>query len=149
MKRILILAVSFIALVNCSFGQTATPRFGITPNQDNTGRILTYRFIHATDTTGADTVNLVPSSWETLVLLNPIVDGLSFNVSTVSNTYAGDWLTFQMVNGSTAGNIVKFIGTNFQFGSGGSSITFKASGRAYISFRFDGTYWVETMRMVQ
>lgn len=141
---ILLMATPFLA-----GAQNTIPRFGTTPNQDNTGRQLTYGYVLSTDNPGPDTVNLVPIYWESIIQVNPVVDSLAFNVSSLAYSYVGDQLVFQVVNSPGTGHRIKFVGTNFQFGSGGSALALSSGNRATITFTFDGTYWLETSRLVQ
>ena len=149
MNKWLFLAAFFMLTGITASAQNTIPRFGITPNDDNTGRILTYRYFVAVDNPGADTVNLAPRAWETIILINPVVDSLAFNISSLVNCYVGDRLTFQALNSPGSGHLLKFIGANYQTGSGGPAIALTSGKRANITFRFDGTAWVETGRIVQ
>ena len=87
-KRILLAALIIVTGMAAS-AQNTVPRFGITPNDDNTGRILTYRYFVAVDNPGADTINLAPRAWETIVFISPVVDSLAFNISSLVNCYVG------------------------------------------------------------
>lgn len=127
---------------------TIIPRWGTGVNQDNTGRILTYRYLLATDATGADTVKLAPRAFSTIIQYSA-VDSLSFSLSNVTQCYIGDELQVLVTNSSGSGHLVKFVGTGWQFGSSGASITLTASKRANIAFIYDGIYWVEQSRLVQ
>lgn len=147
MKKLLLFA-SFLVFATVSFAQNTTPRFGNAKNQDNTGRVATWRYITPTDAAGADTVKLLPHSYTTIVQYTA-ADSLAFNVTSLANCYVGDELQFLVTNVSGSGHQVKFVGSNWQVGSGGASITLTASKRANINFIFDGTYWVETSRLVQ
>lgn len=150
MKKYIFLILSIGLLISCAFAQSTTPRFGTTKNQDNTGRILTYKFVSTADATGADTVKLVPSAWETLIIPSATIkDSLSYSLSSITNCYAGDIMICSFTNSSGSGHKIKFVGSNWQFGSSGSSITLTASKRANITFAFDGAAWVEISRIVQ
>jgi hypothetical protein len=132
------------------FAQSTNPRFGIVKNDDNTGRVLTYKFVSTVDATGADTIKLNPSAFETLIIPSATIkDSVSYSLNSLTSSYAGDVIVCNFTNSSGSGHKVKFVGSGWQFSSSGSSITLTTVKRAVISFRFDGTAWVETGRMVQ
>lgn len=146
MKNILTLLV-LTAFALCAKAQSSTPRFGTTPNQDNTGRSLTYKYITKTDATGADTLRITTNAYVTIVKAT-VVDSLAF-APILTKAYAGDKLEFLITNSAGSGHLAKFVGANWQVGTGGASLALTASKRATISFEFDGTYWVERCRTVQ
>ena len=130
--------------------QSVNPRFGIVKSDDNTGRVLTYKFNNTNDAIGADTVKLSPNAWETLVVPSAtITDSLSYSLRSLSTSYTGDFLIFSFTNSTGANHKIKFVGAGWQFSSSGSSITLTTAKKARISFMFDGTVWIETGRMVQ
>ena len=142
MKKIisfLFVLFSFVA-VNA---QSTSPRFGTTPGNDNTSRVLTYGYKIVTDATGADSTTLVPNAWHTVVRV-ALTDSVYFKSPTVTKSYAGDNLI--IVASGSSGTKVKFAGTNFI--SAGTA-TLSTSGRAVIRFIFDGDKWVEAARVVQ
>lgn len=147
MKKFLTIISTLLLVTIAVSAQSTTPRFGITAGQDNTGRVLNYRWYNPTDAAGADTVNLAPRAYSTVIKYSA-VDSLAFDVTSTASCYAGDHLRFMVTNSSGSGHLVKFIGSNWQLSSSGN-ITLTASKRATIDFIFDGTYWVETGRMVQ
>lgn len=149
MKKLLIflLLSAFACIVNA---QSLTPRFGNTPNQDNTGRSLNYKFNNTAERAGADTVKLIPSSFETYVIpTGTITDSISYQIKSSTSAYAGDRITFIVVNSSGSGHKLKFVGSAWQVSSSGASITLTTAKRATIEFVFDGVYWLETKRVVQ
>jgi hypothetical protein len=122
--------------------QSTSPRFGTAKNQDNTGRALNYSLVSVTDAAGADSVVAKPNAWETVYKV-AAVDSITFKQPVVTNSYYGDQITI-MVTG-TSGNKVKFTGTNWV--SAGTA-TLSSGLNATISFRFNGTKWVEQSRVV-
>lgn len=151
MRQLHFVSLGILALalsVSTAFAQNTVPRFGITTNQDNTGRVMTWKYLKPTDAAGADTVKLYPRAYTTLIQYSA-VDSLSFNVTNLTGSYVGDELQFIVTNASGSGHLVKFVGSNWQVGSGGAAITLTASKRANINFIFDGVFWVETSRVVQ
>lgn len=150
MKKYIFLILSIGFLASGVLAQSTTPRFGTTKNQDNTGRVLTYKFVSTADATGADTVKLAPSAWETVVIPSATIkDSLSYSLTSLTNCSAGDAIVFMFTNSSGSGHKVKFVGSGWQFSSSGSSITLTTAKRATIKFIFDGAAWVETGRVVQ
>jgi hypothetical protein len=124
------------------------PRFATAAGDDNTGRIMTWRYFTPTDAAGADTAKLYPRAYTTIIKYTA-VDSLAFSISNTSQSYIGDELTFIVTNSSGSGHQVKFVGTGWQVGSGGAAIALTASKRANINFVYDGIYWVETSRLAQ
>lgn len=122
--------------------QSTSPRFGTAKNTDNTGRVLTYKLVSVTDAAGADSVTVAPSAFETIYKLSAL-DSLTFKSPTVTNSYYGDQVTIQVSGAS--GTKVKFTGTNWV--SAGTA-TLSSGLNAIITFRFNGTKWVEQSRVV-
>jgi len=141
---------SIIFLFACLFAgaQSTTPRTGNATNVDNTYRVLSYKFLSVTDAVGVDTVKLNTTKYHTEVSIPSLTDSLCVQFTSVANAYYGDEINFQVKN-SAGGTKLKFIGSNFQVGSGTATLTLTASKRANIKFIFDGTTWVEVSRLVQ
>lgn len=129
--------------VTAADAQITSPRFGTAKNQDNTGRVLTYKLVSVTDAAGADSVTIAPSAWETIYKI-AVLDSLTFKSPTVTNSYYGDKIVFQVTG--TSGKMIKFTGTNWV--SAGTA-TLSAGLNAIITFRFNGAKWVEESRVVQ
>jgi hypothetical protein len=147
MKRIILLSI-IIALTTTLKAQYATPRTGTGTGNDNTYRALNFRYLPVTDATGNDTVKLNLNAYHTSVSLPALTDSITFNFTSVANCYLGDEVVFTVKN-TSGGTKVKFGGSNYQVGSGGSVLTLTASKRATIKFVFDGTTWLEAGRLVQ
>jgi hypothetical protein len=109
---------------------------------------MTFRYFTATDAAGADTVNIFPRAYQTLIQYTA-TDSLAFAISSLSQSYIGDQITLTVLNIAGSGHQVKFIGSNWQFGSGGAAMALTASKRASITFMFDGVYWLEQSRLAQ
>jgi hypothetical protein len=71
------------------------------------------------------------------------LDSLTFKSPTVTNSYYGDQITLQITG--TSGDLIKFTGTNWV--SAGTA-TLSSGLNAIITFRFNGTKWVEQSRVV-
>jgi hypothetical protein len=142
MKNLIALFAFIFAFVAVN-AQSTSPRFGTAKNTDNTGRVLTYKLVSVTDAAGADSVTVAPNAWETLYKVAAL-DSITFKSPTVTNSYYGDRVVL-MVSG-TSGDKVKFTGTNWQ--SAGTA-TLSSGLVAVITFRFNGTKWIEESRVVQ
>jgi len=140
-KAILFLFVSLIALAG--FSQSTTPRFGITPNADNTGRALNYKYKAFVDAAGIDSVSITPNAWETLYNVT-LTDTLSIKSPNVTLSYYGDNIVV-MISAASGTPRLKFVGANWITAG---PITLSTGLRASIRFKFDGTKWVETGRVV-
>lgn len=135
-----IIAIFAFVLVNA---QSTSPRFGTTPNADNTGRVLTYKYQSIVDASGADSISLYPSAFNTIVRV-ALTDNYTFKQPNIRNSKAGD--VIQIVASGASGTILKFSGSYFQTAG---TATLSTGGRAVISLIFDGAKWVEASRVVQ
>jgi hypothetical protein len=138
----LIALFAFIFTMSVVNAQSTSPRFGTAKNTDNTGRVLTFKLVSVTDAAGADSVTIAPNAWETIYKVAAL-DSLTFKSPTVTNSYYGDQITLQITG--TSGDLIKFTGTNWV--SAGTA-TLSSGLNAIITFRFNGTKWVEQSRVV-
>lgn len=139
----LLIAILAFTATNEAEAQSTSPRFGTLKNQDNTGRVLTYKLVAVADATGADSVTIAPNAFETIYRVTAL-DSLTFKSPVVRNSYLGDVVTI-MVTG-TSGDLIKFTGSNWV--SAGTA-TLSSGLNAIIRFRFNGAKWVEQSRVVQ
>jgi hypothetical protein len=151
MKKLLFAVL--ILFSGLAFGQSYTPRFGITPNQDNTGRVLTFKQVAAaTPSAGVDTLKFIPNAWETDVVSKvALTDSLIVQFKSNAYSQAGDVAKFYLKADAT-NRKVRFIsnGTNYVYtSSSGTFITILATKRGYIEFIFSGDAWIETTRVLQ
>lgn len=131
-----------------TFGQSTSPRFGITKSKDNTGRVLTYKFVSTADAAGADTVKLSPNAWATIVRPSSaliVSDSIQYQIASTTASYVGDQIQCMFLAGAGTCK-VKFIGTNWKVGSGTATLSMSSGTRATITFVFDGVYWIEVSR---
>lgn len=142
MKNIFALFIALVAFTAVN-AQSTSPRFGTTKNSDNTGRVLTYKLVSVTDAAGADSVTIAPNAWETIYKVAAL-DSITFKSPVVTNSYYGDQVTLQITG--TSGDLIKFTGSNWV--STGTA-TLSSGLNAIITFRFNGTKWVEQSRVVQ
>ena len=143
-KRIYIALVACLLFATAGFSQSTTPRYGTTPNQDNTGRILTFRFVTLTDAAGADSVVARPRDYETTYRVT-LVDSFTFKQPVITSCYAGDYVTI-IASAASGTPKLKFIGSNWITAG---SATLSTGLRAVIRLVFDGSKWVEVSRVVQ
>lgn len=142
MKKLLFILAAMVAVFAAN-AQSTTPRWGSGPNNDNTGRVLTWKYQSITDAAGADSVTLVPSAYNSTIRV-ALTDSFFFKSPSVKQSFAADVLT--IVASGASGTKVKFAGSNFI--SAGTA-TLSTGGRAVVTFIFDGAKWVEQSRVVQ
>lgn len=118
---------------------STTPRNGTGVNNDQTGRNYKadYKNIGY-----AATVNLTPNAHKTLVNIVQLTGAITINIST-TNAYAGDKVEI-VTNADGTNRVVTFGPTTKNAGT--QTITAAKWGTA--AFVFDGTYWVETRRVI-
>lgn len=141
-KAILFLFVTLITVVG--YSQSTTPRFGTTPSTDNTGRILTYKYVSATDVAGADSIVARPNAWETIYRI-VLLDSFTMKQPVITTSFAGDNITI-IASAASGTPFLKFSGSNWITAG---TATLSTGLRAVIRLRFDGAKWVEAGRVVQ
>lgn len=128
-----------------SFAQSTSPRFGTVPNDDNTGRTLTYSYFTPTDVGFKDTAKITPHGFETFIQpTDSIKDTIVFHAYN-TRSYVCDRIEAQFV-GANAGSNKKII---FGAGFSGPNTTISISSKTayHITFIFDGVAWRETSYM--
>lgn len=146
MKKLI--ALSFLlAFTSCVLAQSTSPRYGITKNQDNTGRALAY---------GATTIT--PTS--TMVTVSSVVNNKYYNYVTVASSSISPTFTANVTGAYLADKIDMVIkadatgtrtitlGTNF-IANAATTQTLAASKQALFRFIFDGSKYVEVARSIQ
>lgn len=125
------------------FAQSTSPRWGGGPPQnDNTGRILTYAVITVTTTTATTVSYQKPNAYETVIIVGTVAHALTDSLS-VSNAFVGDNVTFVFTGDTlTAGRVVTFGNHIKSVGT----LTVPKSKKATATFIFDGVAWIETGR---
>lgn len=124
--------------------QISTPRFGITPNSDNTGRVLTYKLVSVTDVAGNDAVVSKVNAYETIYKVT-LLDSITFSQPVVTSCALGDKMTILMTAASGT-PFLKFTGDKW-INAGKATLSSKA--RGVIVMIFDGAKWVEVSRVIQ
>jgi len=115
------------------------PRFAITPNEDNTGRVLTYDYKKPAY---ASTLSVKPNAFKTYIEPAVLTGAMTVNAVT-TNAQEYDELVFILLSDTTSRTVT--FGTNFKTTG---TIAPAISKSATISFVFDGTNWLETGRAV-
>lgn len=137
---------AFFIMLAISFSmqsQSIIPRFGTTPANDNTGRILTYKYVNATF---ANSYSVNANAYETIVKIGTLTHAQTLT-ATLTNCHLGDKLEIVFTSDTlTAGRVVTFS-TGFVFSA--ATLTVDASQKATICFIFDGIAWIETCRAKQ
>jgi len=143
MKKFIAFTFALLLIGSAVIAQSTSPRFGTAKNQDNTGRSLTWKYTTITDAAGADSTTIAPNAFETIYRV-ALTDSVFFKSPTVTNCYAGDRI--RIIASGASGTKLKFAGTNFITAG---TATLSSSGRAVLTFIFDGAKIVEASRVVQ
>lgn len=131
MKKILFLSLALIGLSFESHAQYTVPR---TTN----ATVL----VSTADAAGADTIKLVPTEKNTLVVPSAIVDSVVYTIKRTTGSYVGDKLTFLFTNEAASGNYIRLSGTTYMAAiPADTTLSLTASKRTRISFTFDGVKW--------
>ncbi len=147
MKKIFLL-LAFIGFAFAVEAQNTVPRFGITPDADNTGRVLTYKLYSPTDVAGKDSFTVSANAFQTFVVPSAnIVDSVAF-LGNVTNCYLGDKVTFILTKGTGTGTAL-FLGGNWLMTTASTRVSLPASKKVSITFIFTGTKWMEIARTTQ
>ena len=144
MKNLFIVLFALVSVT--ATAQSTSPKFGTTPNNDNTGRALTYGYKAITDAAGADSTTLVLSMYSSTVKI-ALTDSFCLKSPTVKNSNVGDRLT--IIATGASGNKLKFVTASSNWIAASSSATLSSNGRSVINFVFDGAKWVEEARVTQ
>ena len=144
-KLIFFLSFLFAFAIN-SEAQNAVPRYGITPNADNTGRVLTYAYAAVIDKAGKDSSTITANAFQTNYIAT-VTDSVAL-FANVTNCYAGDHFSVVFIKGAGAGTVL-WLGSNWKLSTANYRLSLTASKRTTIDFIFDGTYWLETGRVTQ
>lgn len=142
-KGLLFLFAAITMLAISAAAQSATPRFGIKPNQDNTFRAMAFHYLAIRDTTGFDSVALSPRQYENVYSIH-LLDSLDLATPVITSSYQADHMTL-IVTGAS-GTKLQFKGLNWI--SAGTA-TLSSKGAAIIELYFNGANWVEAGRNVQ
>ncbi len=141
MKKLIFL-LSFLAIGFISNAQSTVPRYGITPGNDATGRVINYQYKSIVDAAGADTATVIGTSYDFNVKV-ALTDSLFVKATSVKNCSFGDNMTV-IVSGAS-GKFLKFSTTNM---TSSGTVTLSSGGVATVRFKFNGVKWVETGRLV-
>lgn len=114
-------------------------RFSNLPNDDNTGRVLTYDFKKPAY---ASTLSVTTNASKTFIEPAVLTGAMTVN-AVVTNAQEYDELVVILLSDTTSRTVT--FGTNFKTTG---TIAPAISKSATISFVFDGTNWLETGRAV-
>ena len=145
MKKLIFLlfAVTFASAV---MAQNVLPRFTTATYGREAGtKLNAYKAV--TDAAGNDTAVLKPKAAKTIVAVT-VVDSVTFQFSSVANSYVGDEVVIIAKNGSGASHKIKVASTNAVPASDGD-VTLASTLGAVIRYVFNGVKWVEASRAVQ
>ena len=130
-----------------AMAQSTAPRWGTLKNQDNTGRVLTFKLLPLVDAAGTDSVVVKPNASCTLVTVT-LVDSLCLKQPVVTSCYLGDKMTI-IAKAASGTPVIKFSGSNWIVSGTGGRAKLSTNLRAVIELVFDGSKWVESYRTVQ
>lgn len=141
---LLLIATMALAFTETATAQSTVPRFGITANNDNTGRVLNYKYVTVTDVAGADSAVSRANAWETIYRVT-LLDSFTMKQPVVTNCRAGDNITI-IASAASGTPKLKFTGSLWKTAG---TATLSTGLRAVIRLIFDGAAWVEASRVVQ
>src|ERR1700752_2706398 len=139
MKKItfLLAVILTFGLTSGGIAQTTTPRFGITKNTDNAGRVITYAYSAPAIT--ATTV-ITPKNYDNLYAINCGTLSPAINF-TATSAYLGDRVTF--ITTATASSTITLGGNVL---TSASTYTVASGKYSTITFVFNGANFAEVSR---
>lgn len=145
MKKIIFLLLA-VALTSAAIAQNTRPRFSTSTYGREVGsKLNAYKAV--TDAAGNDTAVLKPQAGKTIVIV-AVVDSVTFQFSSVANSYLGDEVVIIATNASGSSHRIKVAATNAVPASSGD-VTLASTLGAVIRYIFNGVKWVEASRAVQ
>jgi hypothetical protein len=142
MKKVFVISLFTLSSSLFTFcrAQSTSPRFGTVPNDDNTGRTLTYYYYTPTDNTGPDTAKFTPRGFETFIEpTDSIKDSLVIDAY-LTRCDVCDKIEFQC----TGKNLITSKGhVTFSTGFKGPNVRIPVTSKSssHITFIFDGNAW--------
>lgn len=125
------------------------PLFGTQPNQDNTGRQLTYFFAPIADSAGStcDTITVIPNGYNKVYDLT-LSDSCVVAVKGTNSSFIGNHIQFVIHAPASSNSFVSFLGysglVNQWACTGNAAKQSLTSSRDFtISFVCTGTKWIE------
>jgi hypothetical protein len=118
-----------------------TPRFGLLPNDDNTGRTQTYDY---QTPAYAATIAIIATQGDTIVAPAQLTGNLTLSINASTSAiapYAGDKILFLFNNNNTTCTVT--FGTGF---SPNGTLSNTASYLSACAFVYNGTTWQELYR---
>ena len=153
MKKIISLLFALVAFVAVVSAQSVSPRYGVTENEDNTGRVLTYGFVNGNDAAGNDTITVNTHDYSTI--LRPtanITDSVNIKASLL-RAFTGDQVTVIVSKGTGAGAI-RFPTASFTcdvaaVAGSACRYTIAANKSAIFKFIFNGSRYILLSKTIQ
>jgi hypothetical protein len=147
MKKLIFLLLCALSSLVVS-AQSIAPRYGVTENDDNTGRVLTYGYVVGNDAAGNDSITVFIHDYETL--LRPtanITDSVNIKC-VITRAYAGDKLVVAVAKGTGSGAI-RFPTASFICDVSANRYTIAANKSAVFNFVFNGSKFVMSGKTIQ
>ncbi len=94
------------------------------------------------DAAGADTINITPSAYETIVF-QTMTDSVHYKVKSSAQSIKGDKLVF-VVTGASGNKFRTIPASGLKTTGADSLVTIGTAGRATLSFIFDGRDFIQT-----
>ncbi len=143
MKKFLfaIIGLMFLSMVTSINVEAQSPRFGTTSKQDNTGRVLTYKYEAISYD---DTVTVAPNAFETIYKYTTLT-GNSIIYATETNCKIGDKAYFLFNLGSGGARTVTFS-TGF---TPSATMVVDSAQAASVTFMYNGSNFIEIGRAKQ
>lgn len=136
MRKFILISFLFAFALSVT-AQATTPRFGTTSKTDNTGRVLTYKYVTPTYD---DTITVVPNAFETIVKVAALT-GNSDIFATETYSRVGDKVVFIFSASGGARTVTFRTGL-----TASATMVVDSAQVATVSFIYNGTNYVETGR---
>jgi hypothetical protein len=157
-NKFLLLSLLFVSAFVSAQTYAPFPWGSGPPENDNTGRILTYNantspsIVYATK----DTVKLYPNQWETLVQpSDSVADTITYTIpGRPASLYNGAVMKFYGLSANGSNHMIRFrivygSGVRFLYSTAAdSTLTLTSKKHYYISFQYDGHDFIETGKSV-
>jgi len=121
----------------------------VTTTQAQVRNVKNTKYVANTDAAGADTIQITPSEYVT-VIKHTLTDSVHYKIKSTGQAVFGDEIVF-VINNTSGGTKFKTIPATagFQITGADSVITVTASKSAIMTFIYNGTAFVEKSKIVQ
>ena len=143
MKQIITLLLLAIGL--SANAQSTSPRYHNPPGGDNSANTVSFYLKTIADTAGStsDTIEMRPAYQTTNYKLT-LTDSCYLRLKSLAGSYFNDIVTVDLTKGSGSGLLI--LDANFVVATGTNRISITASKKTMLTFRFDGSKFVEQGR---